>query len=208
LRILLGEEGMQSLEQLRKAMRTTLQAMAVAVEARDPYMVGHQRRVTDLACAIATEMNLSSRRVNGISMAGMIHDIGKIAIPEAILCKPSKLTGAEFITIKTHPQAGYDIVKEIEFPWPVAQIILQHHERMDGSGYPCGLSGEEILLEARILAIADVLEAISSNRTYRPAHSIDIALEENSRNRGILYDKEAVDACIRIFCEKGYKMQD
>ena len=199
---------MQSLDQLQKAMKVTLHAMAVSVEARDPYMVGHQRRVTDLACAIAMEMNLSSRRVNGISMAGMIHDMGKIAIPEAILSKPTKLTETEFITIKTHPQAGHDLVKEIEFPWPVAQIILQHHERMDGSGYPRGLSGKEILLEARILAVADVLEAISSNRPYRPAHSIDIALEENSRNRGILYDQEAVDACLRIFCEKGYRMQD
>jgi len=199
---------MQSLEQLRKAMRATLQAMAIAVEARDPYMVGHQRRVTELACTIAAEMNLSSRRINGISMAGMIHDIGKIAIPDAILSKPAKLTETEFITIKTHPQAGYDIVKEIEFPWPVAQIILQHHERMDGSGYTRGLFGEEILLEARILAVADVLEAISSDRPYRPAHSVDIALEENSRNKGILYDREAVDACLRIFCEKGYKLQD
>ena len=199
---------MQSIEQLRKAIRTTLQAMAAAVETRDPYMVGHQRRVTNLACAIATEMNLSNRRINGISMAGMIHDIGKIAVPEAILTKPTKLTESEFIMIKTHPQVGYEILKEIEFPWPIAQIILQHHERMDGSGYPHGLSGEEILLEARILMVADVLEAISSNRPYRPAHSIDIALEENTRNRGILYDKEAVDACLRIFCEKGYKMQE
>jgi len=199
---------MQSLDQLQKAMKVTLHAMAVSVEARDPYMVGHQRRVTDLACAIAMEMNLSSRRVNGISMAGMIHDMGKIAIPESILSKPTKLTETEFITIKTHPQAGHDLVKEIEFPWPVAQIILQHHERMDGSGYPRGLSGKEILLEARILAVADVLEAISSTRPYRPAHSIDIALEENSRNRGTLYDPEVVDACLRIFCEKGYRMED
>jgi len=182
--------------------------MAAAVEARDSYMVGHQRRVTDLACAIATEMNLSSRRINGLSMAGMIHDIGKIAVPEAILSKPTKLTAEEFIMIKTHPHVGYEILKEIDFPWPVAQIILQHHERMDGSGYPHGLAGEEILVEARILAVADVLEATSSDRPYRPAHSIDIALEENSRNRGILYDKYVVDACLKVFCEKGYKMQE
>ncbi|HVO66068.1 MAG TPA: HD-GYP domain-containing protein [Syntrophales bacterium] len=199
---------MQSIEQLRKAMRMTLQTMAAAVEARDHYMVGHQRRVTNLACAIATEMSLSSRRINGISMAGMIHDMGKIVVSEAILSKPTKLTEAEFIIIKTHPQVCYEILKEIEFPWPVAQIVLQHHERMDGSGYPNGLAGEEILAEARILAVADVLEAISSNRPYRPANSIDIALEENSRNRGILYDKEVVDACLRIFCEKGYRMED
>ena len=198
---------MQSIEQLRKTMGTTLQTMAAAVEARDLYMVGHQWRVTNLACAIATEMSLSSRRINGISMAGMVHDIGKIAVPEAILSKPTKLTEEEFIMIKTHPHVGYEILKEIEFPWPVAQIVLQHHERMDGSGYPHGLAGEEILLEARILAVADVLEATSSDRPYRPAHSIDIALEENSRRRGILYDKDVVDACLKVFCEKGYKMQ-
>ena len=199
---------MQKVNQLRKEMKTTLQTMAAAVEARDSHMVGHQRRVTDLACAIATEMNLSSRRINGLSMAGMIHDIGKIAVPEAVLSKPSKLTESEFNIIKTHPQVGYEIVKDIEFPWPVAQIILQHHERMDGSGYPHGLSGDQILLEARILAVADVLEAISSNRPYRPAHSINIALEENTRNKGVLYDKDAVDACLRIFCENGYKMPE
>ena len=199
---------MQNINQLRKAVETTLQTIAAAVETRDSYMVGHQRRVTDLACAIATEMNLSNRQINGLSMAGMIHDIGKIAVPEAVLNKPSKLTESEFSVIKSHPQVGYEIVKEIDFPWPVAQIILQHHERMDGSGYPLGLAGDQILLEARILAVADVLEAISSNRPYRPAHSIDIALEENTRNRGILYDKDAVDACLRILCGKGYKMPE
>ena len=202
------EELKRSFELLRKALGAIIQAMVVVVETRDPYTAGHQRRVSSLARAIAAEMDLPSETVDGIRMAGIIHDIGKIAVPAEILSKPTKLSEIEFSMIKIHPQAGYDILKEIEFPWPVAKIVLQHHEKIDGSGYPQGLRGDDILLEAKILSIADVVEAIASHRPYRPALGIEKALEEISRKRGILYDPEGVDACLRLFNEKSYKMQE
>ncbi|MFQ5956524.1 MAG: HD domain-containing phosphohydrolase, partial [Candidatus Brocadiales bacterium] len=199
-----AEEGLkQSMDKLRKVLGGTIQALAHTVETRDPYTAGHQRRVANLARAIATEMGLSAEQIDGIRMAGIIHDIGKIAVPAEILTKPGVLTKTEFDMIKAHPQVGYDILKEIEFPWPVAQIVFQHQERMDGSGYPIGLSGEEIMLEARILAVADVVEAMSSHRPYRPALGIDKALEEISQNSGTLYDANVADACVRLFTEKG-----
>jgi HD-GYP domain-containing protein (c-di-GMP phosphodiesterase class II) len=151
-------------------------------------------------------MGLSADRQDFIRTASTIHDIGKIAIPTEILSNPTKLTALEFNLIKTHPQSGYDILKDIDFPWPVADIVLQHHERMDGSGYPQGLKEDDILLEARILAIADVVEAIAFHRPYRPAMGINLALEEISRNKGILYDAEAVDACLKLFREKDYTL--
>jgi HD-GYP domain-containing protein (c-di-GMP phosphodiesterase class II) len=200
------EERKQSFERMRKALRATVQAISLTVEMKDPYTSGHQQRVSDLARAIATEMGLSADRQDFIRTASTIHDIGKIAIPSEILSKPTKLTDLEFSLIKTHPQSGYDILKDIEFPWPVADVVLQHHERMDGSGYPQGLKGDDILLEARILAIADVVEAIASHRPYRPALGIDLALEDISRNKGILYDADAVDACLKLFREKGYTL--
>ncbi|MDO9566811.1 MAG: HD domain-containing phosphohydrolase [Candidatus Desulfaltia sp.] len=196
-----------SLRELRKSLRGTIRAMALTVEARDPYTSGHQQRVADLARAIAKEMGFSRDKTTGIRMAGALHDIGKIAIPVEILSKPSQLNGMEFELIKEHPQVGYDILKPIKFPWPVAQIIFQHHERMDGSGYPQGLSGEEILIEARILGVADVVEAMASHRPYRPALGIDKALEEISINRGKLYDVEAVNACLKVFKENGFKFK-
>jgi PAS domain S-box-containing protein len=200
------EERKQSFERMRKALRATVQAISLTVEMKDPYTSGHQQRVADLARAIATEMGLSADRRDFIRTASTIHDIGKIAIPSEILSKPTKLTDLEFSLIKTHPQSGYDILKDIEFPWPVADVVLQHHERMDGSGYPQGLKGNDILLEARILAIADVVEAIASHRPYRAALGIDLALEEISKNKGILYDAAAVDACLKLFREKGYTL--
>jgi PAS domain S-box-containing protein len=199
-------ERKQSFERMKKALRATVQAISLTVEMKDPYTSGHQQRVSDLARAIATEMGLSADRQDFIRTASTIHDIGKIAIPSEILSKPTKLTDLEFSLIKTHPQSGYDILKDIEFPWPVADVVLQHHERMDGSGYPQGLKGDDILLEARILAIADVVEAIASHRPYRPALGIDLALEDISRNKGILYDADAVDACLKLFREKGYTL--
>ncbi len=190
-----------TLEQLAKSLEGTIDAMSLTIEMRDMYTAGHQRRVASLAVAIAEEMQLTVDKVEGIRMSGIIHDIGKIAMPAEILTKPARLSKTEFQLIKEHPRVGYDILKKIEFPWPVAQIILQHHERMDGSGYPDGLTGEAILLEARILAVADVVEALSSHRPYRPALGVQKALEDIRRGRGIRYDLQVVDACIRLFKE-------
>jgi PAS domain S-box-containing protein/putative nucleotidyltransferase with HDIG domain len=199
-------ERKQSFERMKKALRATVQAISLTVEMKDPYTSGHQQRVADLARAIATEMGLSTDRQDFIRTASTIHDIGKIAIPSEILSKPTKLTDLEFNFIKTHAHSGYDILKDIEFPWPVADVVFQHHERLNGSGYPQGLKGDDILLEARILSIADVVEAIAFHRPYRPAVGINLALEEISENKGILYDADAVDACLKLFREKGYTL--
>ena len=197
-----------TMQDLRKAMKGTIKAMALAVETRDLYTAGHQQRVTDLACAIAEEMELSGEYVDSIRMAGMIHDLGKIAIPVAILSKPGKISEHELGIIKSHTQVGYDILKDIEFPWPIAQIVLQHHERMDGSGNPNGISGNDILMEAKILAVADVVEAMASHRPYRPGLGIDKALDEIKKNRGLLYDSEVVDACLKVFAENGFTFEE
>jgi len=201
------EEQKRSAQKLLKAMESTIEAMSATVETSDPYTAGHQRRVTGLASAIAKEMGLSEEQVHGIGLAGIVHDIGKIYVPAEILSKPDRLSEIEFNLIKMHSQVGYDILKDIEFPWPIAQIVLQHHESMDGSGYPSGLSKEAILLEARIITVADVVEAMASHRPYRAAIGLDGALEEISRNSGILYDADVVDACIRLFREKGLKLE-
>lgn len=192
---------------LRDSMEGTIQAIALTVERRDPCTAGHQRRVADLARAIAQQMRLSKNAVDGIRLAGMIHDLGKISVPADILSKPGRLTEYEFALMKTHPQVGHDILKEIEFPWPIAQITMQHHERMDGSGYPRGLSGDEILLEAKILSVADVVEAMVSHRPYRPALTLDEALEEIARKGGALYDPDVVAACLRVFSENEFKFR-
>ncbi len=197
-----------SVEQLRKALGGTIQAIASVVETKDPYTAGHQRRVADIARAIAREMELSQEQISGLRMAAIIHDIGKVSVPSEILSSPRKLTPLEFSLIKTHAQSGYDIVKDIEFPWPIARIIIEHHERMDGSGYPNGLIGDKILPESRILAVADVVEAMATHRPYRPSLGLDKALEEITQNRGRLYDPEVVDACLRLFREKGYAIRD
>ena len=198
----------ESFGRLRKALGATVQAMAIAVETRDPYTAGHQRRVADLARTIATEMGLSGNAKDGIRTAAMIHDLGKISVPSEILTKPAKLTDLEFSLIKTHAWSGYDIIKDIDFPWPVARMILEHHERIDGSGYPNGLKGEQLLLESRILAVADVVESMASHRPYRPGLGIEKALEDIEKNRGILYDAEAVDACLDLFRTKSYAFPD
>jgi PAS domain S-box-containing protein len=193
------------LEKRQAVMRDTIEAMAMTIEKRDPYTAGHQRRVADLACAIAKEMMLSEVQIEGIRMAGVIHDLGKIRVPAEILSKPDKLTEHEFAIIKDHPQIAYDILKKIDFPWPVALMILQHHERINGSGYPKGLSGEEILLESRILSVADVIEAMAFHRPYRPALGIESALEEIYKNRGVFYDIEVVNICLKLFLEKRFE---
>jgi putative nucleotidyltransferase with HDIG domain len=196
-----------TLESLRKAVGTTFQVMASAVEARDPYTAGHQIRSANLARAIATELGLSHDKIEGIRIAGSIHDIGKLSLPAEILSKPTKLSEIEFSLIKEHAKKGYEMLKDVESPWPLAEIVYQHHERMDGSGYPRKLKGEEILIEARILAVADVVEAMASHRPYRPGLGIDAALTEIEKNRGIFYDDAVADACLRLFREKGFKLE-
>ncbi|OEU66338.1 MAG: hypothetical protein BBJ57_01110 [Desulfobacterales bacterium PC51MH44] len=196
-----------TMNDLQKAMYGIIEAMGLTVEIRDPYTAGHQRRVAEIARAIAIEMGLSEHQMEGVRIAGLIHDIGKMVVPAEILNKPGKITEYEFGIIKSHPEVGYDILRKINFPWPISQIVYQHHERMDGSGYPKGLSGKDILLEARIMAVADVVEAMASHRPYRQALGIDIALEEISKNREVLYDPEVVDACLRLFKEKGFEFK-
>ena len=197
-----------SMERIVRSLRATVQALAVAVETRDPYTAGHQRRVAELAGAIAAELNLVDDRINGLYMASIIHDLGKISVPAEILSMPRKLSDIEFNLVKTHARSGYEILKDIDFPWPIAEIILQHHERMNGSGYPRGLKGGELLLEAKILMVADVVESMISYRPYRPALALEEGLGEIETNRGILYDPEVVDACLRLFREKCFRLAD
>lgn len=195
-------------EQLERTLDQTIDAMATVVEIRDPYTAGHQRRAADLAGAIAKEIGLRGERIRALKLAAMTYEIGKIQIPAEILGKPGRLDETEHNLIKVHAQAGFEILREIDFPWPIARIVQQHHERMDGSGYPLGLKGEEILIEARIIAVADVVEAMLSHRPYRPALGLDAALDEIAGQRGVLYDPDVVDACIRLFRELGYRMPD
>ncbi len=201
------EELRQSLAKLRRIMGGIIQAMTMTVETRDPYTAGHQRRVACLSRAIAGEMYLPKNQVDGIRISGAIHDIGKISIPTDILCKRGQLTKSQFELIKTHPQVGYDILKTIEFPWPIAQAVLQHQERFNGSGYPAGLAGKEIFLEARVLAVADVVEAMTFQRPYRAALGIDKALEEITDNKGKLYDPDVVEACLNLFRSEKFKFE-
>jgi HD-GYP domain-containing protein (c-di-GMP phosphodiesterase class II) len=194
----------ESLIQLRKNLGGTIQAMAMTVETRDPYTAGHQRRTSDIARRIAQEMGLPSKQVDGIRMAGVIHDLGKISIPAEILSKPGKIGRSEYSLIKDHPQAGYNILKGIDFRWPVAEIVRQHHERIDGSGYPFGLKGDNIMLEARVIGVADVIEAMSSHRPYRPSLGITKAFYEIMQNRGKLYDPHVVDASVSLYNKREF----
>jgi len=198
----------QTLNSLKKAVGTTIQVLMSALESKDPYTAGHQSRAAHLACAIAEEMGLSSDQIDGIRMAGSIHDIGKISIPAEILTKPTKLTKIEFSLIQEHAQTGYEMLRDVESPWPLAQIVYQHHERMDGSGYPNHLKGNEILMEDRIMAVADVVEAMAYHRPYRAALGIEAAFAEIRKNRGVLYDAAVVDSCLRLFREKGYRLEE
>ncbi|MEA2059579.1 MAG: response regulator [Thermodesulfobacteriota bacterium] len=200
----LREDLKKALDQSKKILEGMINSLSLTVEARDPYTAGHQKRVAGLACAMAEYMGLSREQAEGIHMAGTVHDLGKISIPAELLSKPTRLTETEFNLIKCHPQVGFDILKDISFPFPLARIVYQHHERIDGSGYPNGLSEDEILPEAKIMAVADVVEAMSSHRPYRPALGLDIAFEEISKNKGRLYDKDAVTACLALFQEKGF----
>ncbi len=198
------KELQQSLEKFTRALNGTIKAMAMTLEIRDPYTAGHQKRGADLAYAIAKEMNLTPERVEGVRLASMIHDIGKISIPAEILHKSSLLSDMELNLIKIHPQVGHDILQEIDFPWPIAKTVLQHHERINGSGYPAGLKNDDILMEAKVLAVADVVEAMASHRPYRPAFGTQKAIDEISRNQGILYEPEVVKSCLRLFQVRKY----
>lgn len=195
-------------EELQSALTQTVAVIRALGELRDPYTAGHERRVGDLAAAIGAELGFDDRRQQGLRIAGYLHDIGKIAIPTEILSKPGRLSPAEFELIKEHPAKGYEILSNVDFPWPVALVAMQHHERMDGSGYPQGIKGEQISVKARIVAIADVVESMSSHRPYRPALGIKKALAEIERGKGVAFDTDAVDACLRIVRKKGYKVQD
>jgi putative nucleotidyltransferase with HDIG domain len=201
------EKNQQQLTQLQDNLEDTVHAIATIVEMRDPYTSGHQVRVANLAAAIAKQMGLPNEQVHAIHLAGVVHDLGKIQIPAEILSKPGKITDIEYSLIKTHAQAGYDILKGINFPWPIAQMVLQHHERVDGSGYPQGLKGDQILLEARILSVADVVEAMSSHRPYRPGLGVNATLKELVRLRGTIYDKQVVDACLALFRKQHYNFK-
>jgi HD-GYP domain-containing protein (c-di-GMP phosphodiesterase class II) len=191
---------------LEHATEGTLEAVSLMVEQRDPYTAGHEKRVGIIAGDIGLAMGLSADVVQGLRLAGMVHDVGKISVPAEILSKPSRLSNIEMALVKEHAQTGYNILKNIEFPWPIAQVAYQHHERMDGSGYPRGLRGDQILLEARIIAVADVVESMTSHRPYRPGLGIDAALEEIRKNRGIFYDPIVVDACLKLFLEDAYQI--
>ncbi|OGI42981.1 MAG: hypothetical protein A2150_04150 [Candidatus Muproteobacteria bacterium RBG_16_64_11] len=201
----LQEAHLKSAERLRETLIDTIRAVALTVEKRDPYTAGHQNKVAELCVAIGHELGMDEDRLEGLRLGATIHDIGKIYIPAEILNRPGKLSAAEFEMIKTHPEVGYDIIKDIKFPWPVGQIILQHHERLDGSGYPKGLKGDEIILEARILAVADTVEAMMSHRPYRPGLGLDAALAQIQEKRGTWYDPEATDACVRLFRERDFR---
>ncbi|MFA5170216.1 MAG: HD domain-containing phosphohydrolase [Sulfuriferula sp.] len=203
----LGSKLKATLSNLKKSLDSTVEAISRIVEIRDPYTAGHESRVAQLSSAIGKALGLPERQLEGLHVIGHLHDIGKIAIPVEILSKPGRLSILEYEMIKTHPQAGYEILKNLDFPWPVAQAVLQHHERLDGSGYPQGLKGEDIILEARILMVADVVEAMASYRPYRPALGIDVALNEINTHKGMLFDARIVDVCVRLFTEQGFKFE-
>jgi HD-GYP domain-containing protein (c-di-GMP phosphodiesterase class II) len=198
------ERILEYVDQLKTTFLSTVQLATSLSEMRDPYPAGHERRVSDIAVAIATELGLDEQRIEGIKVAGYLHDIGKISIPAEILVKPGRLNPTEYALVQGHAQASYEVLKIVPFPWPIATIALQHHERMDGSGYPNGLKGDDILLESRIMAVADVVEAMASHRPYRPGLGIDSALAEIERGSGTIYDPEVAAACLRLFRERNF----
>ena len=197
-----------TMEKLRKTLTGIIHATEMIIETRDPYTAGHQRRVATLAKAIAKKLGLPETQVEGVYMVGVIHDLGKISVPAEILSLPRRLTEAEFSLIKNHPKAGYEILKNIEFPWPIAEIVLQHHERINGSGYPAGLEGKDIILEAKILAVADVVESMASHRPYRASFPLKRALGEIKQNREILYDPDIVDCCLELFNKYNFQFEE
>jgi putative two-component system response regulator len=206
LRNHLEELVQERTRELRENLLDFVTAIGATIEVRDPYTAGHQRRVAHLATAIARELHLTEDQIIGLRLAGVVHDIGKIKVPAEILSKPGRLDALEFDLIKRHPVTGHEILKSINFPWPIAEAVLQHHERLDGSGYPSGLKDEDILPEAKIVAVADVVEAMVSHRPYRAGLGVDAAMEEIIRNRGVIYDALVVDVCVKLFREQGYTL--
>ncbi len=196
----------EMIQKTRRLFEQTVNSLAYALETRDPYTAGHQDRVSQLACAIAGELGMDSDGIEGIKIAGKLHDIGKIYVPSEFLTKPGNLMDEEMSVIRLHPQMGFEILRDIEFPWPIASAVLQHHERLDGSGYPYGLTESEIKYEAKILAVADVVEAMGTNRPYRKSPGLDIALREIENKKSIHYDPGIVDACLHLFTQKGYQL--
>jgi len=199
------KELKQIYKKLQKIIEGTAHVITKVVELRDPYSIGHQQRVSKLATTIAREMELPQDKIEGTKIASLVHDIGKVNLPTEIISKPNKLIDVEFNLIKNYPKVGHDILKKVDFPWPIAEIVLQHQEKIDGSGYPRGLKGDKICIEAKILGVANVVEAISSYKSYRPALSIDEALAEIAENKNILFDPQVVDTCIKLFKEKDFK---
>jgi putative nucleotidyltransferase with HDIG domain len=197
----------KSIQNLKRILEGTVLALMSAVEMRDPYTAGHQNGVAKLACAIASELGLDENRIEGLRIGSLLHDIGKLNIPSEILTKPGGLSDIEYKLMQTHPQFGFEILRSINFPWPIAQMVLQHHEKIDGSGYPQGLMGEKITLEARIITVADVVEPMSSHRPYRPALGMDAALAEIKKGKGTCYDNQVVEACVKIIEEKGFQFR-
>jgi len=202
------EQVQATIKKLETTVESVIQAISLTVEMRDHYTAGHQKRVNQLACAIAREMHLPMERLQVIRVAGLLHDFGKIFVPTEILIKPGKLNELEFSLVRSHPQSGYSVLKNIQFPWPIADIVVQHHERMDGSGYPSHLRGEEIGTEARILAVADVVEAMTFHRSYRPALGLDTALKEINKNKSTLYDPKVAEACLDTFLDRSFKWEN
>ena len=200
----LERELQQSYKKLQKFIASMAYIITEIVEIRDPYLRGHHQRVSKLATAIAQEMKLPQDKIEGVKFASLVHDVGKVNLPTEIVSKPSKLVEVEFNLVKNHPRTGYEILEKVDFPWPIAEIVFQHQEKIDGSGYPRGLKGAEILIEAKILGVANVVEAMSSYKSYRPALSIDEALVEISKNKNILFDPKIVDTCVKLFKEKGF----
>jgi HD-GYP domain-containing protein (c-di-GMP phosphodiesterase class II) len=207
-RIVKEQDAVQASEICFQQLFAMAQTLANRVEVIMPYKIYHHRRVADLARAIATEMNLSRERIHGICLAGVLHDMGMISVDLALINKPIRFTEEEFELVKAHVQAGFDYLKRVDFPWPVARMVMEHHERMNGSGYPNGLTGEKLLLESKILVVADVVDAIASHRPYRPALGVDSALYDIAGERGILYDMDVANACLLLFNEKGYKLME
>ncbi|MBF0450983.1 MAG: HD domain-containing protein [Candidatus Magnetomorum sp.] len=192
-------------ERLQQLMEATIRAIVQTVESRDPYTAGHQQRVSDLSYEIAKVMALDASQKMAIKYAGILHDIGKLRVPDAILNRPGKLLSIEFDVLKIHPQIGSDILDTVPSPWPLSRIILEHHERLDGSGYPNGITSDNMLIESKVIAVADVMEAMSSHRPYRPSQGIDLALEEINNQKGLLYDEQTVDTCTHLFVKGNYK---